>query len=154
MGNQREYVESGGFSQYLYVHNDGDIIREGNLEAKVVFKAGTKDYHESLPQYSNISKMYFGLGKDSVTGKKRIDQLRVYKDRIAYMDFDWGHTHIVRENGRVVRTYPTGTVHVQFWKIVNGKPVRDRKRTRMMNNFEIKKYGAFLRKANPNIKFR
>ena len=34
MGNQREYIKSGGFIQYLYTHNDGDTIREGNLEAR------------------------------------------------------------------------------------------------------------------------
>ena len=53
-----------------------------------------------------------------------------------------------------MKTYPEGTVHVQFWKISNGKPVRDPDKTRMMNNIEIKKYGALLRKANRDIKFR
>ncbi len=32
--------------------------------------------------------------------------------------------------------------------------VRDGSRIRMLSNSEIKKYGAFLRKADPNVKFR
>ena len=154
MGNQRDYKESGGFSQYLYTHEPGDTIREGHLEAKVVYKANTNDYHESLPLYSNTSKMYFGLKRDKDTGKKVIDQLRIYKDRKAYMDFDWGHNHPKYKDGKVVGYYPKGTVHVQFFKIVNGHPQRIPGKVRMLSNAEIKKYGAFLRKANPDVKFR
>lgn len=154
MGNQKEYVASGGFTQSLYTHNEAVTIREGNLSAKVVFKKGTKDYHESLPAHSNTSEMYFGMKHDSRTGQNHIDQLRFYKNRMAYMDFDWGHNHKVTSGPNKGKTYPKGTVHVQFFKIVNGHPVRDGSRVRMLSNAEIKKYGAFLRKADPNVKFR
>lgn len=73
---------------------------------------------------------------------------------MAYMDFDWGHDHIVTSGPNKGKTYPKGTVHVQFFKIVNGHPVRDGSRVRMLSNAEIKKYGAFLRKADPNVRFR
>lgn len=155
MGGQKHYNASGGFSQYLYTHNEGDTIRDGNLEAKVVYKKNTKDYHESLPLYSNTSSMYFGLKKNPNTGDSNIDQLRLYKDRKAFMDFDWGHEHnVFDQNGKVIKTYPLGTVHVQFFNIVDGKPRRDLSRVRMMSNAEIKKYGDLLRKADPTVKFR
>ena len=152
MGSQSNYRNEGGFSQYLYKH--GDIIREGNLQAKVIYKDGTKNYKESLPPFSNTSDMYFGLKKDKDTGKTYIDQLRFYKDRKAYMDFDWGHEHVVKEGGKVVKRYPAGVVHVQCFKIVDGHPVRDGNKVRLLNNAEIKKYGSFLKKAYPNIRFR
>lgn len=152
MGGQRDYLGSGGFSQYLYKH--GDIVRCGKLEAKAIYKAGTKDYHDGLPLYSNTSDMYFRLTEVKESGEKKIDQLRLYKDRKAIMDFDWGHDHPRYKDGKRIGVYPKGTVHVQFYKIVDGKPVRDSSRTRMMSNAEIKKYGDFLRKADPNVRFR
>ena len=152
MGGQRDYRGSGGFSQYLYTY--GDIIRSGDLEAKAIYKSGTKDYHDGLPLYSNTADMYFRLTEAKESGGKKIDQLRLYKDRKAIMDFDWGHDHPRYEDGKRIGVYPMGTVHVQFYKIVDGKPVRDSSRTRMMSNAEIKKYGDFLRKADPIVKFR
>lgn len=150
MGIQKDYVDEGGFTQYLYAHSE--VIREDGLEVKVIYVERTKDYHESLPLYSNTSQMYFGI-KCNRTGRKEIDQLRFYKDRKASFDFDWGHDHYVKENGKVVKTYPEGVVHVQFYKIVDGRPVRDG-RVRYMNNAEIKKYGKLLKKANSGVKFR
>lgn len=152
MGGQNDYLKSGGFSQYLYTH--GDVIKSGNLEAKAIYKVGTADYHNGLPLYSNTADMYFRLTKAKASDEFKIDQLRLYKDRKALMDFDWGHDHPRYKDGKRIDPYPKGTVHVQFYKLVDGEPVRDPSRTRMMSNAEIKKYGAFLRKADPTVKFR
>lgn len=152
MGLVKAYRIEGGFSQFLYAHKD--IIREGNLQAKVVFKIGTIKYKESLPTFSNTSDMYFGLKRDKDTGVIYIDQLRIYKNRKAYMDFDWGHEHIVRKGRKEVKRFPAGVVHVQRFRIIEGLPVRDGNMARLMNNAEIKEYGAFLKKAFPGVRFR
>ena len=87
MGNGQYYLKSGGFKSYFYVSKG--IVSKGGLTAKIIAWYNTKDYHESLPRYSNTSKIYAKLDKHG-----NIVQLRVFKDRKAYIDFDWGHTHL------------------------------------------------------------
>lgn len=139
MGGQKYYKAEGGFVQYLY-HQVGIVTADNGISAKVVEKINKEDHAQGLPAYSNTSDIYLKKGKESGD----IIQARIYKDRKAYIDFDWSHNH---------QDCPEGVVHVHFYKIVDGVP---RKQTawRYMNNEEMKKYGPLLRKATPNVKFR
>lgn len=132
MGGQKQYNPGGGFSEYKY-HQVGDVIEAGGLSGKVL--ARNEPGPNNLPYYSNTSNYYFKLASDGT-----IDQMRVYENRVMVMDFDWGHAH-----GDI----PKGVVHVQVRNADGGNVY-----TRMMNNAEIKKYGDFLRAANPNVRFR
>lgn len=131
MGGQRHYNEDGGFSEYLY-YSVGDVIQADGLSGKVIAKSGDKVGHSSLPNYSNTSTHYFRMGKDG-----HIDQMRVYENRKMKLDFDWGHPH--------GKKFPKGLVHVQ---------IRESGTVRLMTDEEIAKYGNFLRKADPNVRFR
>lgn len=142
MGNGREYLPSGGFSQYLY-HQVGETITASNgVQGKVVTEySDNEKYHSSLPQYSNTSEVYFK--NDDVT--HTVEQARVYKDRKVAFDLDWGHQH---------KEFPKGVVHVHEWRLDrNGNWTRTGK-VRYMNNEEMARYGELLRLANPNVKFR
>lgn len=85
MGNQREYIASGGFSQYLY--EDHPKFRPINVNGKhakaLHYIADGKKDHTGLPPYANTSNMYFRVGKDgnAIQGK-------VYIDRKHCIDFD------------------------------------------------------------------
>lgn len=141
MGGHRQYQSSGGFSQYFY-HQVGDIISANGLSAKVVARIDPKDDNQGLPIYSNTGELYFGKGNKS----GEIIQLRLYKNRKAFIDFDWGHPHYGA---------PKGIVHVHYYKIgINGNPEKIIGKYRLMNNAEMKKYGSLIKKANPNAKFR
>lgn len=144
MGDFSKYVESGGFTEYLY-HEVGDIITASNgLQGKVINgPADPKDesFHESLPLYSDTSEVYF---KKSDEGDHPIEQARIFKDRHPSIDIDWGHTH-----GK----FKEGTIHIHEWKPKQGGGW-DRKPPRAANNAEIERYGELLKKANPSIKFR
>lgn len=141
MGGHKQYQSGGGFSQYLY-HQEGDIISANGLSAKVIARIDPKDNNQGLPIYSNTGELYFGKGSES----GEIIQLRLYKNRKAYMDFDWGHPHIGA---------PEGTVHVHFYEIgADGKPKKIKGKYRLLNNAEMKKYGPLIKNANPKAKFR
>ena len=120
----------------------GDTISANGISAKVVEKINKDDSAQGLPAFSNTSDLYFGKGKKS----GEIIQLRLYKNRKAYMDFDWGHPH---------GDFPTGKVHVHFYEFdATGKLQKIKGKDRLMNNAEIKKYGPLIKKANPKAKFR
>lgn len=141
MGGHKLYQTGGGFSQYLY-HQVGDTISANGISAKVVEKIDKDNATQGLPAFSNTSELYFGKGKKS----GEIIQLRLYKNRKAYMDFDWGHPH---------GSTPAGKVHVHFYEVnADGKLQKIKGTDRLMNNAEIKKYGELIKKANPNAKFR
>ena len=141
MGGHRQYQSSGGFSQYFY-HQVGEIISANGLSAKVIARIDPKDNNQGLPIYSNTGELYLGKGSDS----GEIIQLRLYKNRKAYIDFDWGHPH---------HEIPEGVVHVHFYEIgADGKPKKIKQKYRRLNNAEMKKYGPLIKKANPNAKFR
>jgi len=55
MGNQNEYAASGGFTQYLYTHNESDTIREGNLSAIIVYKK------ENFVEHTAIKGLLFNI---------------------------------------------------------------------------------------------
>lgn len=87
MGNQREYIASGGYSAYLYEdHPNWKPMIINGVKAKVVKlitdKTGT---HSGLPSYANTSTMYLRVGHDG-----EVIQAKLYKDRKHCLDFDWG----------------------------------------------------------------
>lgn len=143
MGAQKQYLDSGGFSKYLY-HQKGEIIHVGNLIGKII--EHIDGCHKGLPLYSNTSTVYF---KENSEGN--IIQCRIYSSRGSFLDFDWGHKHINAKDGRV---FEKGIVHVQPYIIKNGIPWRDSKNARSMSTAEMKQYGEILRKLNPKLKLR
>lgn len=140
MGAQRSYLTSGGFREYLY-HQIGDTITANGLSGKVIAKVGGNPGHDGLPMYSNTSKVYFKLDDDG-----KIEQARIYNGRKAVLDIDWGHNH---------EGFKKGMVHVhELVPTADGGWDRKLHTARYLNNKEMKKYGALLKKANPSIKFR
>lgn len=149
MGNQQDYIESGGFSQHLYKDHDGFIAKEVNgVRGKVVLdQRDPNRQHYSLPSYANTSDMYFKVAKDG-----EVIQGRLYIDRKSVLDFDWGHTHTNTSDGK---TFKKGTIHVQEYSVdSNGKLIRHSGRARLMTDTEIKKYGPLIKVYNPNVKFK
>ena len=145
MGDFKHYNESGGFDEYLY-HQVGDTITASNgVQGKVInadSDPNDESFHEGLPLYSNTSEVYF---KRNDEGDHEIEQARVYKDRRAYLDLDWGHGH---------GTHKKGVVHVQEWRYNSkGEWVRNKKE-RDLSNAEIERYGELILLANPNAKLR
>lgn len=145
MGNQRQYLKGGGFSEYLYKDESPKVTINGvtgKMISKVTDPTGT---HDGLPTYSNTSDIYFKKGEDGLAS-----QAKVYKDRKTILDFDWNHTHKNPDG----TTFPKGTVHVQVYKVDdNGNIVRLSKKARPMTEYEIKKYGPIILHFNPNVKF-
>ena len=137
MGNGQHLIKNGGFSSYYYVSR-GEISFDG-LTAKVITWYNTKDNHEGLPRFSNTSKLYVKLDRYG-----NIVQLRVFKNRKATIDFDWGHKH---------GNHPKGTVHVHILN-QNGKLHDDPNAVKFMSNADIRMYGKFIKHLNPDAKLR
>ena len=115
MGNQRNFLESGGFSEYLY-ETVGEVVTINGLRCKIIkMLSDTNNHYAGLPKFSNTSDVYVGLGPGDVPR-----QLRVYKDRRNYKDFDWGHEHINSDGTK----FPKGVVHVQRYPGANGSDAR------------------------------
>lgn len=144
MGLQREYIEAGGFSSYLYTQKGESIMASNGVEGKVVEKIGGTAF-EGLPIYSNTSEVYFRRNTDG-----EIIQARIYKDRKPVCDFDWGHPHT---NKHSKEYFEKGVVHVQeFIQKPDGSWIRYSHRARYMSSDEITRYGELLTKANPKVK--
>lgn len=148
MGNQREYIDSGGFSQYLYEdHPKFRPMTVNGIHAKALhYIADGKKDHTGLPSYANKSNMYFRVGKDgnAIQGK-------VYIDRKHCIDFDWSHKHVNSDG----ESFQKGVVHVQTYRVDNkGVTHRLSDDARYMSNAEIAKYGAIIHAFNPHVKFR
>ena len=114
MGNSREYIKSGGFSQYLYYQVGETITASNGVQGEIVSEyRDFRQFHSSLPKFSNNSKVYFKLDDE----EKTAEQARVYVNRRAALDFDWGHAH---------RQFLDGVVHVHEWHASeDGKWKRD-----------------------------
>lgn len=146
MGNQREYLASGGFSKYLYKDESPKVTING-VTGKMISKiTDPTGIHEGLPTYSNTSDVYFKKGKDG-----KASQAKVYKDRKTVLDFDWSHNH-KNSDGRI---FLKGTVHVQVYRVnADGSLTRLSNSARLMNNHEMKLYGPILKYFNPDVKFK
>lgn len=147
MGNQREYISSGGFSVYLYEDSPKwttKIINgiRGKVVKLITDRIGT---HSGLPSYANNSDMYLRVGHDG-----NVIQAKLYKDRKHCLDFDWGHQH---KNKGDKTVFPKGIVHVQAYS-VSDIGIRYSNNARLMTESEIAKYGPLLKAFNPNVKFR
>lgn len=142
MGNGRLYQESGGFTEYLYRQVGCTITASNGVQGKIVTEyRDNEKYHSSLPQYSNTSEAYFK--NDDITHE--VEQARIYKNRRASLDLDWGHQH---------KEFPKGVVHVHEWRQDKKGNWTRTEKVRYMNNNEISRYGELLRKANENVRFR
>ena len=150
MGNQREYLPSGGFSQYLYVqHKDFSPIIINGIRGVVVHYLPDKSTdHTGLPTYANTSDVYFRVGSNG-----SVIQAKIYRDRRHCIDIDWGHTHTNRKgDGKI---FPKGTAHVQTYPVnEKGEAIRYSENARLMTEEEISKYGPLILAFNPNVKFR
>lgn len=146
MGNQRDYLASGGFSQYLYEDVTPSVTING-VTGKVIKSIDTKPGdHDRLPTYSNTSDIYFKLGEDGLAA-----QAKVYDGRKMKLDFDWNHEHTNKDGTK----FPKGTVHVQVYKVdIHGNWTRISKDARLMTDAEIAKYGPIIKYFNPNVKFK
>lgn len=118
-------MASGGFKEYHYE-------TAGTIDGVKVLHF--KDGNQKLPEFSNTSDKYLGTNS-----KGKIIQLRIYDDRHAAIDFDWGHSH----NG-------SGINHVHVHKWVNGVRQHD---PSPITAEQIKKYGSLIKKANPDAIF-
>lgn len=146
MGLQREYIESGGFSTYLYYQDGKTIATSNGVERKVVSKIEGTAY-DGLPIFSNTSEVYLKRNKNG-----EIVQTRIYKDRKPICDFDWDNPHKNKKSGE---SFEKGVVHVQeFKQKPDGAWYRDSRHARYMSPDEMKRYGELIKKANPNAKLR
>ena len=148
MGNQRQYIKTGGFLQYLYEdHPNFTPITINGVHGKALrYIADEKIGHTGLPQYANTGDMYFRVGRDG-----KVIQGKVYINRKQCIDFDWSHRHVNSDG----QSFDKGTVHVQQYE-VDSKSVTHRlsDKARYMDKDEIEKYGALIHAYNPNVKFR
>ncbi len=131
MGSGKSYKPEGGFKEYLYITVGEPVVING-YRCKIIKKITDKDdYFAGLPNYSNTSDIYVGLGP---SGFPR--QMKLYKDRQQVMDFDWGHEHINKGDGKV---FPKGVVHVQRYPGANGGDAR------YMTASEHKEFDAIIK---------
>lgn len=59
MGNQREYLQSGGFSQYLYKDESPKVTINGITGKMISLATDPTGTHAGLPTYANTSDIYF-----------------------------------------------------------------------------------------------
>lgn len=143
------------FTRYLYT-SMSPIVAANGVTGRMIAKKDKNPYdsHHDLPAFNRECDVYFYPNSD---GTAR--QAKVYKNCEMTKDFDWDHSHKNPDG----RTFQKGVVHVQEYtkkqvldkKTGKTKTVNIRsKYARLMTQDEIEKYGALLKKFNPNIKFR
>lgn len=86
----------------------------------------------------------------ALPGKKtgEIVQVKLYKDRLQSIDFDWGHKHM-EGKGKNKTIFPEGVVHAHEY--AKGERTGT---TRYMSNEEINFFGDLFKSLNPSVKFR
>lgn len=136
-----------GSSRYWYrvnIRKNKDVFRwkvSKYICGYKVLKHNTKK-NSPLPTFSKKKNtIYF---RENSKGK--VDQMRIFVRRKAYIDIDWGHQH----DG-----IPIGTAHMHRLKFnkktkqmerVEGSGVR-------LTPYMIKRYGKLILAANPNVVF-
>lgn len=140
MGGFKKFNPEGGFSEYLY-RQVGEVVTVNGITVKVIAKIDDEDFHSSLPYFSNTSDAYAKL---SVSSGHEVEQLRIYVNRKAAIDFDWGHAH---------RACSEGVVHVH---VISGEGHfhADASNVRYMNEKEIATYGPIIKMLNPKARLR
>lgn len=148
MGNQQQYIEEGGFEEYLYRTHEGfpKLTINGIKSNVLLLGSDPQGKHYSLPAYSNTSDMYFKVDKSG-----KVCQGRLYVDRKCVVDFDWSHDHINQDTGE---RFSKGTVHVQVYGIDKNGTIERYSAARRMSADEIIKYGPIILAYNPDVKFR
>ncbi len=153
MGNPRNMNMGGGFSIHLYSdHDKWHGVTINGIKAKVVRNiSDLKGTHSSLPLAAGNSDIYLRLDKfgNPVQG-------RLYNGRLSAIDFDWGHDHCNNpRKGGDGKRFSKGTVHVQEYHFKSDGTVdRVSQNARLMNHYEIQKYGPILKHFSPNVKFK
>lgn len=146
MGNQKQYIENGGFTEYLYQDESPKVTINGVTGKIISNVADPTGMHDGLPTYSNSSDMYFKKGRDGWAS-----QARIYINRKLCLDLDWSHSHR-NPDGTV---FPKGVIHVQAYQVDSkGNITRLSHQARLMTDAEIIKYGPIIKHFNPNVKFR
>ena len=146
MGNARNHLGNGKFSTYLYEAIPGTTEEIGGLKCEII-KLGADDdgRHSNIPMRSGTSDVYLCLGTD---GKPK--QLRLFKDHVAAVDYDWSHPHYNDpKKGGDGQRFPKGTVHVQPFS----NDTRLSNIARLMTDSEIETTGKIIHHYNPNVKF-
>lgn len=145
MGQQRVFIEKGGFSAYLFIQKGSEIVASNGVVGKVVEKIDGTSF-DGLPIYSNTSEVYF-----KKNGAGEIVQARIYKNRKPVCDFDWDHEHTNKSGEK----FPKGVVHVQeFVQMHDGSWKRMDKKARYMSPSELKRYGELIELVNSKAKLR
>lgn len=141
MGSGRNYNPNGGFTKYEWTEEEKTI---GGV--KVLTNPNAK--RDDLPYHSNTSDAYF---KRDSSGE--IIQMRIYKDRKAYLDFDINPKE-EHENKKSGEIFKKGIIHAHEWKRKkDGSYTRDGE-ARYLSNEEIGKWGEIIKLANQKAKFR
>lgn len=141
MGGARAYNPAGGF-HFKDFEQVGDTIYYKGLVGKILRKVDGSS--SGLPSRSGKSDFYALPGKK--TGE--IVQVKLYKDRLQSIDFDWGHIHI-EGKGKNKTIFPEGVVHAHEY--AKGERTGT---TRYMSNEEINFFGDLFKSLNPSVKFR
>lgn len=154
MGNAKWYNKEPGHEANQY-HQIGETVTINGVRGHIIANNDDPEgLHTSMPAYAGESDMYFRYRnfKEGET-EKTVVQGTLYIGHKKICDFDWGHEHTNKGDGRV---FQEGVVHVQFYGPgPNGSRIRiNEGDARYMNNSEIKKYGPILKEFGKNIKFR
>ena len=139
MGLEKYYKKEGGFSQFMY-HQIGEYFSMNGFNIRVIGKIGEVKPHSGLPTYSNTSYIYVKLSDVDRTP----EEIRIFMDRKAVMDIDWGHSH---------GGFKIGTAHVHNITISKDGTMT-RSSQRELTTEEIAKFGSILKYLNPDIKLK
>lgn len=144
MGNQRQFNQNGGFSEYLYVSKEDSVVINGVKGRVIEYADKNHRPNWDLPTFSESSDIYFRRNDAGV-----VVQAKVYLSREMIMDFDWEHHHFNVPSGE---HFPIGTIHVQTYKKDrNRRFIRLSNEARRMTEKEKEKYGPIIRYYNPNV---
>ena len=141
MGSGRNYNPEGGFKTYNWQFY-GETI-DG---VKIIYNKPGTEGPDGLPYHSGASKAYFKKVKGEIV------QLRLYKNRRAFLDIDINPLKPHNHKGK--NYMPAGITHVHEWIPKKEGGFRRNKYARFLSDQEIKDFGDLLEKANSNVRYR